>query len=131
MLLESTESCKFPSSLLVHRGNDSLAQCTPPDILAHRQARTVGLVSEDGFLIFRDADFDSRIGALCSCGICQCHLRFCGVSGRSPEQDAQPFLRVAEGGLEKWWWLDETPQGFCTDSAYLAIHRLAFRHFTL
>jgi hypothetical protein len=33
--------------------------------------------------------------------------------------------------LEKWWWLDETPQGFCTDSAYLAIHRLAFRHFTL
>jgi hypothetical protein len=23
--------------------------------------------------------------------------------------------------LEKWWWLDETPQGFCTDSAYLAV----------
>jgi len=46
------------------------------------------------------------------------------VSGHSPEQDAQPFLRVAEGGLEKWWWLDETPQGFCPDSAYLAIHRL-------
>jgi hypothetical protein len=33
--------------------------------------------------------------------------------------------------LEKWWWLDETPQGFCPDSAYLAIHRLAFRLFAL
>jgi len=131
MLLESTESCKFSCGFLVHRGKDSLAQCSPPDVLAHRQARTVGLVSEDGFLIFRDADFDSRIGALCSCGICQYHLRFCGVSGRSPEQDAQPFLRVAEGGLEKWWWLDETPQGFCPDSAYLAVQCLAFLHFTL
>jgi hypothetical protein len=33
--------------------------------------------------------------------------------------------------LEKWWWLDETPQGFCPDSAYLAIRRLAFRLFAL
>jgi hypothetical protein len=61
---------------------------------------------------------------LCPCGSCHCPLLFSGVSGRSPEQDAQPFLRVAEGGLEKWRWLDETPKGFCPDSAYLAIHRL-------
>jgi hypothetical protein len=58
MLLESTESCKFSCGLLVHRGKDSFVQCTPPDVLAHGQARTVGLVSDDGFLLFRDADFD-------------------------------------------------------------------------
>jgi hypothetical protein len=33
--------------------------------------------------------------------------------------------------LEKWWWLDETPQGFCPDSAYLAIRRLDIRLFAL
>jgi hypothetical protein len=33
--------------------------------------------------------------------------------------------------LEKWWWLDETPQGFCPDSAYLVVQCLAFLHFTL
>jgi hypothetical protein len=33
--------------------------------------------------------------------------------------------------MEKWWWLDETPQGFCPDSAYLAIQCLAIRHFTV
>ena len=58
MLLESTESCKFSCGFLVHRGKDSLVQCTPPDVLAHRQARSVGLVSDCGFLFFRDADFD-------------------------------------------------------------------------
>jgi hypothetical protein len=52
---------------------------------------------------------------------------FRGVSGRSPEQDAQPFLRVAEGGLEKWWWRRETPQGFCGYSAYLAVPLNSFR----
>jgi hypothetical protein len=46
---------------------------------------------------------------------------FYGVSGRSPEQDAQPFLRVAEGGLGKWWWRHQTPKGFCGYSAYLAV----------
>ena len=56
---------------------------------------------------------------------------FYGVSGRSPEQDAQPFLRVAVGGLEKGWWVRETPKGFRAHSAFLAIHRLAFRLFTL
>ena len=49
------------------------------------------------------------------------HCPFRGVSGRSPERDAQPFLRVAAGGLEKWWWRRETPQGFCGYSAYLAV----------
>src|ERR1039458_3836970 len=52
-------------------------------------------------------------------GIVPCPFR--GVSGRSPERDAQPFLRVAEGGLEKWWWRRKTPQGFCGYSAYLAV----------
>jgi len=33
--------------------------------------------------------------------------------------------------LEKWWWLDETPQGFCPDSAYLATQCLAIRLFAL
>ena len=47
------------------------------------------------------------------------HCPFRGVSGRSPEQDAQPFLRVAAGGLEKWWWRRETLQGFCGYSATL------------
>ena len=120
MLLESSESCKFSCGLLVHRRKDSLVQCTPPDVLAHRQARAVGLVFDNGFLFFRDADFDPYCCALCSCGSCHCPLPFGGVSGRSPEQDAQPFLRVAAGGLEKWWWLGETLQGFCPDSAYLA-----------
>jgi hypothetical protein len=50
VLLESTESCKFSCGLLVHRGKDSLVECSPPDVLAHRQARSVGLVSDDGFL---------------------------------------------------------------------------------
>ena len=58
MLLESTESCKFSCGLLVHRGKDSLVQCTPPDVFAHRQARSAGLVSDCGFLFFRDADLD-------------------------------------------------------------------------
>jgi hypothetical protein len=58
MLLESAESSKFSCGLLVHRGKDSPVQCSPPDILAHRQARTVGLVSDCGFLLLRDADFD-------------------------------------------------------------------------
>jgi len=52
-------------------------------------------------------------------GIVPCTFR--GVSGRSPERDAQPFLRVAAGELEKWWWRRETPQGFCGYSAYLAV----------
>ena len=58
VLLESTESCKFSSGLLVHRGEDSFAKCGPPDVLAHRQARAVGLVFDNGFLFFRNADFD-------------------------------------------------------------------------
>ena len=58
MLLESTESCKLSCGLLVHRRKDSLAKCSSPDVLAHRQARTVGLVSDCGFLLFRDADLD-------------------------------------------------------------------------
>ena len=58
MLLESTEPCKLSCGLLVHRGKDSPVQCSPPDVLAHRQARTVGLVSDCGFLLFRDADLD-------------------------------------------------------------------------
>jgi hypothetical protein len=33
--------------------------------------------------------------------------------------------------LEKWWWLGETPQGFCPDSAYLAIQRLDIQFFAL
>jgi hypothetical protein len=33
--------------------------------------------------------------------------------------------------LEKWWWLGETPQGFCPDSAYLAIQCLAIQFFAL
>jgi hypothetical protein len=131
MPLESTEPCKLSCSLLVHRRKDSPVQCSPSDVLAHRQARTVGLVSDDGFLLFRDAEFDPYRGALCPCGSCHCPLRFCGVSGRSPEQDAQLFLRVAESGLEKWCWLDETPQGFCPDSAYLAIQCLAIQFFVL
>jgi len=52
-------------------------------------------------------------------GIVPCPFR--GVSGRSPEQDAQPFPRVAAGGLEKWWWRRETLQGFCGYSAHLAV----------
>ena len=48
----------------------------------------------------------------------QCSVR---VSGRSPEQDAQPFLRVAEGGLGKWWCIHQIPTGFCGYSAYLAV----------
>jgi hypothetical protein len=44
-----------------------------------------------------------------------------GVSGRDPEQDAQPFLRVAVGGLEKWWWTRGTPKGFRAYSAHLAV----------
>ena len=58
VLLESTESCEFSCGLLVHRGKDSLVQCSPPDVLAHRQARAVGLVFDNGFLFFRDADLD-------------------------------------------------------------------------
>jgi hypothetical protein len=54
-----------------------------------------------------------------------------GSRGVALSKDAQPFLRVAEGGLEKWWWLDETPQGFCPDSAYLAIQCLAIQFFAL
>jgi hypothetical protein len=46
---------------------------------------------------------------------------FYGVSGRSPEQDAQPFLRVAEGGLGKWWWARGTTKGFRAHSAHLAV----------
>lgn len=57
-LLESTESCKFSCGLLVHRGKDSLVQCGPPDVLAHCYARAVGLVFDNGFLFFRDADLD-------------------------------------------------------------------------
>ena len=48
----------------------------------------------------------------------QCSVR---VSGRSPEQDAQPFLRVAEGGLGKWWWARGTTKGFRAHSAHLAV----------
>ncbi len=58
MLLKSTESCELSCGPLVHRGKDSPVQCSPPDVLAHRHARTVGLVSDCGFLLFRDADFD-------------------------------------------------------------------------
>ena len=58
VLLESTESCKFSCGLLVHSGKDSPVQCSPPDVLAHRQARSAGLVADCGFLFFRDADFD-------------------------------------------------------------------------
>jgi hypothetical protein len=36
----------------------------------------------------------------------------------------QPFLLVAAGGLEKWWWVRGTPKGFRAHSAFLAIHRL-------
>jgi hypothetical protein len=50
-----------------------------------------------------------------------------GVSGRSPEQDAQPFLRVAAGGLEKWWCTRGTPKGFRAYSAHLAV---SLKHFT-
>ena len=59
-LLPQLQACLLYTScgLLVHRRKDSFVQRSPPDVLAHGQARTVGLVSDDGFLLFRDADFD-------------------------------------------------------------------------
>ena len=108
----------------------------PSHVLAHGHACSLGLVLDDGFLSIGDSDEEPSCGAFSSLESCHYPLLFCGVSGRSPEQDAQPYLRVAEGGLEKWWWARGTLKGFRAHSAFLAIqclaiHRLAFRLFAL
>jgi hypothetical protein len=47
---------------------------------------------------------------------------FCGVSGRSPEQGAQPFLRVAERRIGEMVVGRAKPRrGFVSTSAYLAV----------
>jgi len=63
------------------------------------------------FLFFCDAEFHRNVVPCILVGLAIVLLLFCGVSGRSPEQDAQPLLRVAAGGLERMVVAGRNPAG--------------------
>jgi len=121
MFLQAAQAAQASDRLVAYSRMKSFIERTSSQVFAHSESCFLRLCMQNVLFVTRDTMWISDVTpcALLGRGIVPCPFR--GVSGRSPEQDAQPFLRVAEGGLEKWWWRRETPQGFCGYSAYLAV----------